>query len=231
MDDSGGAKDQTQVMWEIPVLYEDEFILAVDKPAGLMTQSGQGSAKADLFSLLEKQRKEKLFLHHRLDKETSGVLILGRHTRANKGLTDIFRDHLLTKTYWAVTKKNESPTESRVLVQNLLAPVRGPDKRLLRMVTVKKGGWPAETQLRLLKDKQELQLWEAQPKTGRTHQVRVHLAGIRRPILGDFLYGGKSPLTPRLLLHAKCLEFKHPVTGQDLKIEAPVPADFQKWID
>ena len=89
----------------------------------------------------------------------------------------------------------------------------------------------AETRLDLLKNEKSFQLWEATPRTGRTHQIRVHLAGIGRPILGDFLYGGKSSEVPRIMLHAKSLEFKHPITSEILKVSAELPLDFQKKLD
>lgn len=217
-------------MFEMPVLFEDEFILAVDKPPGLPTQAGHDPRRPNLYSMLQEKRGEKLFLHHRLDKDTSGVLILGRHPKANKGLTDLFRDHRLQKTYWAITKPGKQDA-SQISVSNHLAPVRGSNKQLMRMVKVKSGGWKAETSLRRLEKSDRAELWEALPKTGRTHQIRVHLAGTGRPILGDFLYGGKSSEVPRLLLHAKSLSFQHPVTGADLLIEAPIPKDFSALLE
>jgi RluA family pseudouridine synthase len=213
-------------MWDIPVVYEDEDLLAVNKPAGLPTQAGQDPRRANLYALLQESRKEKLFLHHRLDKDTSGVLLLGRHPRANKGLTDLFREHRLTKIYWALAKKPANEDVDAFTVKDHLAPVRGSNKQLMRMVRVKSGGRFAETHFRRLNSLARADLWEARPLTGRTHQIRVHLAGTGRPIWGDFLYGGKSSEVPRLLLHARSLELAHPVTGKPLKIEAPLPADF-----
>ena len=222
--------------WEIPVLYEDEFILAVSKPPGLPTQAGHDPRRPNLYTLLQEQRGEKLFLHHRLDKDTSGVLLLGRHPRANKGLTDLFREHRLQKTYWALAKKSaKDPIDElqECTVTDHLAPVRGTTKQLMRMVKVKSGGWKAETHFRKLESLKAADLWEARPLTGRTHQIRVHLSGLGRPIFGDFLYGGKSAEVPRLCLHAKALDITHPVTGEPLHLEDVIPTDFQsllkKW--
>ena len=226
------------VNWEINTLYEDDFLLAVAKPAGLPTQAGHDPRRPNLFTLLQASRGETLYLHHRLDKDTSGVLILARHPQANKGMTELFREHLLTKTYWALAKKlnparPKKPEDDldQLTVRDHLAPVRASNRQMMRMVKVQSGGWVAETQLKKLKSLTQGDLWETQPLTGRTHQIRVHLAGLGRPIYGDFLYGGKSAEVPRLLLHAKSLELKHPVTGAPLKIEAPLPADFQTFID
>lgn len=218
--------------WEFPVLFEDENILAVAKPAGLSTQASFDPRKENLYALVQEQRGEKLFLHHRLDKDTSGVLLLGRHPRANKGLTDLFRDHQIQKSYWALAKRAEKPAPpSTWTVKDFLAPVRGQGKLKMRMVRVKSGGWHAETDFKWLEAFQGADLIEAWPKTGRTHQIRVHLAFEGRPILGDSLYGGRSPLVPRLLLHARSLEFLHPVTRAPMKIEAPLPRDFETILE
>ncbi len=218
-------------MWTIPILYEDQDILAVAKPAGLSTQASFDPRKENLYSLLQERRAEKLFLHHRLDKDTSGVILFGRHPRANKGLTDLFRDHQIQKTYWALAKKGKSHSSHEWTVRDHLAPVRGSNKNKMRMVRVKSGGWPAETSFRRLESFLDSEWIEALPKTGRTHQIRVHLAFEGQPILGDPLYGGRSSFVPRLLLHARSLEFAHPVTKEKQKIEAPIPDDFQALLE
>lgn len=221
-------------MQKIEILYEDQDIVVIDKPPGLPTQAGQDPRRPHLYGLLQEQRGEKLFLHHRLDRDTSGVLLLGRHPRANKGLTDLFREHRLEKVYWALTRPGSEPVPAEngeVVVRDHLAPVRGQNRQLTRMVRVKSGGWSAETRLRLLESLGPAEFWEARPLTGRTHQIRVHLAGLKRPILGDPLYGGKSTEVPRLLLHARSLRFRHPVTGAELTVESPVPRDFQTLLE
>jgi len=226
---SASSDDETASMWELALLFEDEFILAVNKPPGLPTQSGHDQKRPNLYGLLQEQQKQTLFLHHRLDKDTSGVLLLAKHPRANKGMTELFREHQIQKTYLAIAQKaGAEPPPPSFSVLDHLAPVRGSQRQLVRMVKVKSGGWRAETHFRCLESWRQADLWEAQPRTGRTHQIRVHLAGVKRPILGDFLYGGKSDKVARLLLHAKSLQFKHPVTGLVLNIEAPLPNDFLK---
>ncbi|MFN7729301.1 MAG: RluA family pseudouridine synthase [Bdellovibrio sp.] len=217
--------------WTFPVLYEDSDILAVLKPAGLSTQASYDPRKENVYGLVQEQRGEKLFLHHRLDKETSGVLLLGRHSRANKGLTDLFRDHQIQKSYWALAKRGTlAPPPKTWTIKDHLAPVRGQGKNKMRMVRVKSGGWVAETKFYLQESFIDCDLIEAWPQTGRTHQIRVHLAFEKRPILGDHLYGGLGeggPGVPRLLLHAKTLSFAHPVTKAEIKIQAPLPTDFE----
>lgn len=252
----------TKSDWLIPILYEDQDILVVDKPAGLATQSGHDKSSNNLFSILQKSRDETLFLHHRLDKDTSGVIILGRSTRSNKGLTDLFRDKKIEKTYLAIaSNKNalnlESPYLETLNTNNTLSPIQPTfrwkiidhlapaknhpsknnpsQKKQMRMVRVRSGGWQAETHFTLIKKFNDFDLIEAKPQTGRTHQIRVHLAFEKIPILGDRLYGGTGYIAhlkiPRLMLHAKCIEFKHPVTQKPLNIEAPIPDDFAKLIN
>lgn len=218
-------------MWNIPVLFEDQDILLVNKPAGLQSQSSVDTQKENLYSLLQQQRNEKLFLHHRLDKDTSGVIMFGRHPRANKGLTDLFRDHLIQKTYIAIAKKPEDISNASWTIQDHLAPVRGQGKKQMRMVRVRSGGWKAQTDFKRLESLSDVELIEAKPHTGRTHQIRVHLAFEKQPILGDRLYGGFSAKATRLFLHAKSLSFHHPVTEKPLLIECELPAEFNHTLE
>ncbi|GIL16408.1 MAG: hypothetical protein BroJett040_01590 [Oligoflexia bacterium] len=213
---------------QIDILFQDEDLLAVNKPPGVPSQPTPDPKRPSLISFLEKQLPgKKIFLHHRLDRDTSGVILFGLSSRANKPLTDIFREHQITKTYQALVKpRPDHPCPKNWVIQNHLAPVRDSKQKLMRMVVVKKGGWFAETHFRLISSSQHFDHIEAKPLTGRTHQIRVHTACEKRPILGDSLYGGKSSLVPRLMLHAQSLELKHPISGEALKIEAPLPKDF-----
>jgi RluA family pseudouridine synthase len=214
----------------IEVLFADDDIIFVNKPAGLNSQQTLDKKIPHVTSQLEKQFPgQKFYLHHRLDRDTSGVMLLGKSERANKFLTDIFREHKIQKTYLAFIKKEKPITEKKWTVKNHLAPVRdkAAGKKLMRMVVVKKGGWGAETHFELIEEKPNFYVVEAHPVTGRTHQIRVHLACERRPILGDNLYGGKSTIVPRLMLHALRLQVVHPITQQDLTVEAPLPQDMR----
>ena len=214
----------------LEVLFEDESLIAIAKPAGLPSQQTPDPKRSHVLSELARQfPTQKFYLHHRLDKDTSGVLLLGKDPRVNAGLTEIFREHRLTKTYQCLClrgPKSQVLKNGETLVQNHLAPVRASGKNLMRMVIVKKGGWFAETHLRLEETFQELDLFTATPKTGRTHQIRIHCGSLFRPIAGDSLYGGKSSAVPRLMLHAKSLRLVHPLTQKEILIESPLPADF-----
>jgi len=211
------------------VLFEDDDLLAISKPPGMLSQQSLDKKRPHVTGWIEKELGLKTFLHHRLDKDTSGVLVLGKSKRVNAGLTEIFREHQLTKIYWALSRPQGPSGDFNVI--NHIAPVRGEGKKLLRMVAVKSGGWRAETHFRCLEENERFHLVEATPVTGRTHQIRVHLAGVKKPIWGDFLYGGKSTAFPRLMLHAKRLSFVHPITKQELHIEAPVPKDFRSFLN
>lgn len=213
------------------VIYRDEDLLVVNKPAGLLSQQSLDKRRPHVVTWVEQHLGVKAALHHRLDKDTSGVLVLGLSKRVNAKLTDLFRDHEMKKTYWALAKPRTEDTREEFSVLNHVAPVRDAKKKLLRMVEVRSGGWKAETDFRVLAHADGFDWIEAKPKTGRTHQIRVHLAGIKRPIWGDFLYGGKNPGYPRLMLHARVLEFPHPFLGETLQLVAPAPADFKAFLE
>lgn len=218
----------------IPVLFEDEDILIVSKPAGLLSQGTRDPSRTHLIrELIEKQNYKNLYLHHRLDKDTSGVILLSKSSRVNARLTEIFREHHVKKVYWALAKPGPPFSASEFSVKLHMAPVKGP-RGVERMVVVKSGGWFSHTNFRVLAEASGAPggadgpaVVECSPVTGRTHQIRVHLGHLKRPILGDRTYGGKSTEVPRLMLHARSLEFAHPWSGQPLRIESPLPADFK----
>lgn len=206
------------------ILFEDEDLLLVNKPAGLLSQASLDRRRPHLVTWIEEHLGKKTFLHHRLDRDTSGVVLVTKTSRLNKEVTDLFREHRVKKTYWALTKPAREAWTTQV-VNNHMAPVRE-GKKLSRMVIVRSGGWKAVTAFHRRAFSSELEWVEAHPETGRTHQIRVHIAHLKQPILGDFLYGGKSSLATRVMLHAWKLEFDHPGTREKMSIEASVPQDF-----
>jgi len=216
----------------LEILFEDEFLLAVNKPAGLPSQPTVDKKRADLFTVIKKQRKsENIFLHHRLDRDTSGIILLSKNKKANAPLTDMFREHKFEKIYWALTKPQPQRTEPWEIQNHIIA--RRKDGHSVKMFRTESGGDFAHTLFRPIKTSTEASLIEAQPLTGRTHQIRVHLLHSEMSILGDSMYGGKDSRVPRLMLHAKALRFLHPISKQEMSLEAPLPADFmtliQKW--
>lgn len=213
---------------ELKILFEDQDLVAIEKPAGLPSQPTLDRRRKNIFDLLKLQRPDiSIFLHHRLDLDTSGIMLFGKSERINKPLGELFKNHEIQKTYVFWAKKGREIKISEWTVKNHLAPVKGSNKQIMRMVVVKSGGWAAETDFKLLQETEEAYLIEAKPKTGRTHQIRVHTAQDRRPILGDRLYGGKSEQTSRMLLHAHKLSFVHPITGGQMELISPIPNDFK----
>jgi len=177
-------------------LYEDEHLLVIDKPSGWLCE--------------EKAIRQKLgnvWLVHRLDKETSGVLLLAKTSEAKNQLESLFFERKIEKRYLALVHgamlRNEGKIESPIKTKS------------------------ASTSWKCLKKGKSLSLLECSPYTGRTHQIRIHLRQIGHPILGDLLYGLRrnEKGVQRLLLHAHRLQFKHPFSHEELSFEAPIPTE------
>jgi 23S rRNA (cytosine1962-C5)-methyltransferase len=202
------------------ILYEDEHLLVVNKPAGLNTHAPAPQAGEGLYDWLRQRepRWASLALLHRLDKETSGVMVFGKTTEANRSLTEQFTRREVRKRYLLLTDRPAPKTE--LAVSSSL--VRAGERYLSRPVHA--GSEPATTKFKAVGAAASTALVEAEPVTGRTHQIRVHAASRGFPVLGDTLYGG-SPAA-RLCLHAASLQFKHPLDGRDMRFEAP--ADFDQ---
>ncbi|MDY0004162.1 MAG: RluA family pseudouridine synthase [Polyangia bacterium] len=249
----GAARARRFVMTEERILYEDGQLLVVDKPPGLPTHATLDAARDSLVAATERYLRERdgienterapyLGLHQRLDRDTSGALLFAKDPAVNSALGRLFSERLVQKTYLALAVRPKEPPPSTWTVENYLGPAprrKGMGKRT-RYQAVRSGGAPARTDFRLLETFARGLLVEARPRTGRTHQIRVHLAGAGLPIMGDDLYGlaegarpghdsaGQEP--PRLMLHASSLAFPHPSTGDGLVIESPLPEDFRAWL-
>ncbi len=224
------------------ILFEDEFIICVNKPAMMLSQPSFNKDRKPVLETLEEFRpdlKGKLFMHHRLDFETSGVFLLSKAKVANGPLTEMFKTHGFEKIYHCLSRPNPLTAGKKVtcdllqadqsewIIKNFMAPAKGMGKKT-RMISVKSGGWPAETHFKILQTSSKFHYIQCTPKTGRTHQIRQHLQESYRSILGDNIYGGKSSDVPRLMLHAFQLNFPHPITKVQTNVEAPMPADFVK---
>jgi 23S rRNA pseudouridine1911/1915/1917 synthase len=206
------------------LLYADEHLAAVDKPAGVPAQPTLTTDRGTLPALAGALLGGPVAIVHRLDRETSGVTVLARTREAAAALSEAFRTGAPEKTYLALCARAPQPPEGRVE-----API-GKDPRRPGLRRVAAGGEDAATRYRTVAAGPLGALVEARPETGRTHQIRVHLAHLGAPLLGDPRYGGPRRIgevdVPRVLLHAWRLELAHPVTGAPMAFEAPVPDDF-----
>lgn len=222
------------------ILFEDEYLVIIDKPAFVLSQVSFDKKRIPAKEQLEELRvdlKNKLFLHHRLDYETSGVFLMSKSSQINKQLTEMFTNHDFTKTYHCLAFNNElkvgKKAEAQIIndhqwiIKNYMAPANGLANKKKRMISVKSGGWSAETEFTILEKKKNFIYVQARPKTGRTHQIRQHLQESYRSILGDNIYGGKSDKVPRLMLHAYQLDFLHPFFKTPISVQAPLPQDFR----
>ncbi len=215
------------------VLFEDEFIIVVDKPAGIPTQPTIDEARDNLFAAVKKFIAKRdgipqpyLGLHHRLDRDTSGVVLFTKKVEANAGIAEIFSKHLAQKVYNAITERGPEVPPAAWTIENHLG-IGGKVGKKTRYASVRSGGDYALTEFRLLETFSQGYLVEAKPKTGRTHQIRVHLAEDDLPILGDTFYGARKGGAPRVMLHAASLTFPHPISRTEMKVESPLPEDFQ----
>lgn len=217
------------------VLFDDGDLLAINKPSGIATQGGM-SITRHIDGMLEALTNDdgvKPRLVHRLDKETSGVLILARSAEMARKLGKMFAGRDMKKIYWAIT--SPAPKE---MAGEIKAPIlkmtSGPDKD--KMVVDPKEGQRAYTNYEVMEVAGKQAAFVAfLPKTGRTHQIRVHAAHMGFPLLGDSKYGEQAAIegpgiTQRLHLHARSLEFRHPITGKIMKLMAPLPDDLlRSW--
>jgi RluA family pseudouridine synthase len=211
------------------ILYEDSELLAVDKPSGLVAHATVDRQRdhlvASLSRFLERRDGEvgHLAQHHRLDRDTSGVVLFGRNPKLDDALGRAFAERRVSKTYLAVVRADaarpfpEAETELRAYLAT--------DRRSGNTRAVRSGGRVAITIVRALAHSGALTLVEARPITGRTHQIRVQLADFGYPIVGDERYGKRDDV--RLLLHAASIELDHPRTGERLRIVAPTPREFE----
>ena len=207
----------------------------------ILSQKSFDPKRKTVQDLIEEQRpdlKNQLFMHHRLDFETSGVFLMSKSKEANAPLTEMFKKHQFEKIYVCLARPNVlqpgkkvecqilQADQSEWVIKNHMAPAKDMVKHKKRMISVKSGGWSAETHFKILKSTKLYHYIQATPKTGRTHQIRQHLQESYRSILGDNIYGGKSSEVPRLMLHAQQLNFSHPITQETLRVEAELPIDF-----
>ena len=214
------------------IIHEDNQIIVVNKPAGLSVLPDGWEKDSDyLVKKLEEQfgdhstgEGQRIFIVHRLDKITSGVMVFARDAETHRALNIQFETHEAQKTYHAILEGNPKWEEKTVKY-----PLRANVGHKHRTVVDDKNGKPSETRLRVIKRYPEAALVEAKPMTGRTHQIRVHAYALGHPLVEDVLYGAHDQYgIPHPMLHAQTLSFIHPVTNERVKFSAPHPTDFEE---
>jgi 23S rRNA pseudouridine955/2504/2580 synthase len=216
------------------ILYEDEALIVLNKPSGFAVHGGSGISSG-VIEALRILRPDAKFLElaHRLDKDTSGCLLIAKKRTALKALHELFRGDGVKKTYLALLSGQWERKKLLVTVPLLRNTGKGGE----RVVKVNKAGKYAETSFKRLHKYKHLTLVEAAPKTGRTHQIRVHAAWLGHPIVGDTRYGDaennrelKKKGYKRLFLHAEQLQFIHPLSGDVMNFKAPLPQELEKLL-
>lgn len=214
---------------DLRVVYEDEDLLVIDKPAGLVVHPGPGHPTGTLVhGLLGRGRAwstiggtERPGIVHRLDRDTSGLMVVARNDAAHRELARQLQQRVMTRRYRAIVVGEVADRAARIE-----API-GRDRKHRQRMAVVAGGREAITEFRRLGVAGGHSLLDVGLGTGRTHQIRVHLAYIKHPVLGDPVYGHRSPLIGRPALHAQALTLRHPRTGKTMSWESRPPEDFE----
>jgi 23S rRNA pseudouridine1911/1915/1917 synthase len=218
---------------KLNIVYEDDDVAVIDKPSGLVVHPAPGNPEHTLvnalrhaFGKLSDINPGRPGIVHRLDKETSGLLVIAKNNASHLELARQFAEHSVKKEYLAIVKGRVEFDENVIE-----APIaRHLFKRKNMAVSFTDKAKEAKTHYRTLKRGKEFSLLELKPYTGRTHQLRVHLAFIGHPILGDDKYGKQNKFV-RLALHARRLGFTHPKTGKFMEFSSPVPGEFSDFLN
>lgn len=225
------------------IAYEDDWLIVIDKPPGIPTQPTIDPLRANLYGVVQRllsSREGKpghyLGLHHRLDRDTSGLVLFTKKTEANRAVAQLFKDHKIQKYYQCLSWRSPSApgyqADDWFVIENHLGKIMKNTSKISRFGSVQSGGDFAKTEFRVIEDFRDVLWLEAMPMTGRTHQIRVHTSEHGLPILGDPVYFPKdvyhSSAAPRLMLHAAQLKFPHPMTQEMINISCPLPDDFMQ---
>ena len=230
--DDSTSRDKKFELTPDRILLEDADLIVVDKPAGLPTHSTADETRDNLFAAVTRFLARRdggqpyLGLHQRLDRDTSGVVLFTKSPRVNTVIAEVFSQHKAVKVYQVLTTSPRKKLSKEWTITNYLGKVSSKSKRA-KYGAVRSDGQLAETSFRVI-EQHPYGVWiEATPKTGRTHQIRVHLSEYGLPILGDDLYGSETS-APRLMLHASELRFQHPITRVEVAVLSPLPEDFDR---
>jgi 23S rRNA pseudouridine1911/1915/1917 synthase len=217
----------------VPVIYEDEDVLVVDKPPGLTVHPAPGHKGGTLVNAILSHlpllagENGRPGIVHRLDKDTSGLMVIAKNTVALAKLSEQFKSHRITKIYLTLVQGHLTPEEG--IIEAFIGRDTGDRKKMA--ISVESFGREARTRYKVLRYPGDYTFLEVKPETGRTHQIRVHLAAIGHPVVGDATYGFKHRLLARQFLHAHRLGFFHPRTGEYMEFTSELPADLQQVLE
>jgi len=217
----------------LSIIYEDKDLLVIDKSAGLTIHPAPGHYSHTLVNAILSYLPElpdtgdalRPGIVHRLDKDTSGVMVVAKNNAAQANLMAQFKAHTVLKVYLVLVKGRLTPENGAIE-----API-GRDPRNRKRMAVVTEGKEARTRYQVIKYITNYTLLEIRPETGRTHQIRVHLSAIGYPVVGDTTYGVKSAYTSRQFIHASCLGFKLPSTGKYAEFESELPPDLARTLE
>ena len=224
--------------WDVPltIVFEDEHLIVIDKPAGMTVHPAPGNEDRTLANAVLAHApgiegiggERRPGIVHRLDKDTSGLIVVAKNERTHTRLSEQFKSREVSKVYLALVAGHPSPPEA-----DIDAPIgrRPHDRQRMAIVST---GRPAITRYRVVTSYSRSTLVEARPRTGRTHQIRVHLSSVGHPVVGDTTYG--RPARPaeglsRQFLHAFRLAFVHPASGETIRFTAELPNDLRSYLD
>ena len=218
------------------IVYEDNDILVVNKAKGMVVHPGNGNPNGTLVNAVLNHCKDSLSgiggeirpgIVHRIDKDTSGLLIVAKNDASHITLSNMIKNHEVKKTYLALVRGNIKENEAKIDM-----PISRSKNDRIKMA-VDRSGKNAVTYFKVLERFGDYTFIEVQIETGRTHQIRVHMSQIGYPIVGDYVYSnGKNPFgVEGQMLHSSKLEFKHPITGKNLTLEAPLPEYFEEVLN
>ena len=206
-------------MASIPILLQDDHLLVVDKPPRMLVVPAPGRSGASLVDILGRQLGRRVYAVHRLDEDVTGVLVLAREPSTRKAIEAVFREHRARRLYLALLGRAPDPPAGRI--ESRLRESQG----VVRSVT-SGAGQRAVTLFKTLRRVDRFTLVECELETGRRNQIRVHMADLGCPIVGDRKYGYRvrgGASHPRPLLHAEAVSFQHPITGVDVSVQVDSP--------
>lgn len=232
---SGHVKPQN---YPLEIIYEDKDLLVINKAAGMVVHPAPGHADDTLvnalvarYPQLEEQKNDvRPGIVHRLDRDTSGLLIVAKNTRTQTALIEMMKQHTIVKRYLALVEGNIALDQGTID-----APIGRNPRNRQQMAITAAASREARTHFRVLERFARHTLLVLELETGRTHQIRVHLKGIGHPVVGDTVYGSghsrHEPALQRQFLHAYQLKFQHPTTGEVIELEAPLPEDLRIFLE